>query len=107
DVLHILHRAADRIDWDRLARGAGEHVGLLVGYLHMYRWGYPGSAQRVPDAVLARFERLARDAPSSYGPFRALLLDIPSFRVDVDAWGLPDPHRQQLERVFGSAEGRS
>ena len=107
DVLHVIHRAHDRIDWDRLARGAGEHVGLLVGYLHMYRWGYPGAAERVPEAVLAKLERDAREATGTYGPFRALLLDIQSFRVDVDAWRLPDPHKLALERIFGSAEGRS
>jgi hypothetical protein len=107
DVLHVLYRAHDRIDWARLEEGAGEHVGLLVAYLHMFRWGYPESAEFVPEDVLARFERKARTARSSFGAFRALLLDIPSFQVDVESWGLPDPHAVALARIFGDAEGRS
>ncbi|HEX2023008.1 MAG TPA: nucleotidyltransferase family protein [Candidatus Thermoplasmatota archaeon] len=106
DMLHVLHAAGDRVDWDRLADGAGEHVGLMLAYLHMYRWGYPGSADRVPEAVLERYARLARERPSTLGPFRALLLDIQSYRVDVEGWGLPDPHKAVLEGIFGDAEGR-
>jgi hypothetical protein len=105
DVLHILHKTAERIDWARLAAGAGEHVGLIAAYLHMYRWGYPGAAERIPDDVLAMFERAARDAPSSFGPFRARLLDLNTFVVDVRDWGLPDPHAKALADIFGTAVG--
>jgi hypothetical protein len=107
DLLHVFYAAHDRIDWRRLEEGAGEHAGLLLAYLHMFRWGYPAARDRVPDAVLARLERRAGAAPSGYGPFRALLLDLESYRVDVDGWGLPDPHRIVLEGIFGEAEGRS
>lgn len=106
DILHVLYAAGDRIDWERLARGAGEHVGLLLGYLHMYRWGYPEWADKVPLSVLDRYAELARERPSTYGPFRALLMDIQSFRVDVEGWGLPDPHKKALEDIFGDARGR-
>ena len=92
------------LDWDRLAEAAGEHVGLVTAYLHMFRWGYPGAPDRVPDEVLARFERLARERPSTYGPFRALLLDLVSFRVDVEGWGLSDPHALALERIASGEE---
>lgn len=107
DILHVLHAAGEGIDWDRLAKGAGEHVGLLLGYLHMYRWGYPEAADRVPEDVLERYARLAKETPSTYGPMRALLMDIQSFQVDVQGWGMPDPHRLVLEEIFGEAEGRS
>ena len=107
DMLHVLHAAADRIDWDRLAEAAGEHVGLLLAYFHMYRWGYPQWRDRIPDRVFDDYERRAREAGSTHGPFRALLMDIQSFRVDVEGWGMPDPHRQALERIFGDAEGRA
>lgn len=101
DIMHLIHAAHDQIDWDRLAEGAGEHVGLLVAHLHMYRWGYPGTRDRVPEHVLAKCEQLARHAPSSFGSFRGLLLDTQSFRVDVEDWGLPDPHKQAMGEVMG------
>lgn len=96
DMLHLFYAAGDRIDWERLARLAGEHVGLLLSYMHMYRWGYPGWEHRIPDEVVDRYHELARRAESQYGPFRALLLDMHSFRVDVEDWGMPDPHQQAL-----------
>jgi hypothetical protein len=107
DMMHILHAAAEKVDWDRLAEGAGEHVGLLLAYLHMYRWGYPGWKDRVPDHVLDRYAQLARERPSTFGEFRALLVDIQSFQVDVEDWGMPDPHKQALTDIFGHHEGRS
>ncbi len=108
DVLHTIHASADRLDWDRMAHGAGEHIGLLLGYLHFYRWGYPGWADHVPLAVMEEYEMLAQNAVSRFGPFRARLLDLNSFSVDVVAWGLPDPHAEALREVFGNAiEGRS
>lgn len=107
DILHLLYAAGDKVDWDRLATGAGEHVGLLLGYLHMYRWGYPEWADRVPLSVLERYQELALKSRSTYGPMRALLLDIQSFQVDVQGWGMPDPHRKVLQDIFGDAEGRS
>jgi len=107
DILHVLHATGDLLDWERLARSAGEHAGLVLAYLHMYRWGYPGWQDRVPQEAIDILERKARESTTSYGPFRALLLDIQSFRVDVEAWGMPDPHRKALEDIFGDAEGRS
>ena len=107
DIMHLIHAAGDRIDWDRLAEGAGEHIGLLLAHLHVYRWGYPGWADRVPDEVLDRYTQLARAAPSTFGDFRALLLDIQSFRVDVEDLGMPDPHKQALGDIFGDPAGHA
>jgi hypothetical protein len=109
DVLHVIHAAYDEIDWERLGEAAGEHVGLLLAYMHMYRWGYPGWRDRVPDEAMASFERRAREqgAKSRFGGFRALLLDIQSYRVDVEGWGYEDPHKKVLRDIFGDAEGRS
>lgn len=106
DILHLFHQAGHLVDWERLERLAGEHVGLLLAYMHMYRWGYPGWRDRVPDSAFERYEQAAEQAESSFGAFRARLLDIQSFSVDVEEWDMPDPHRQALSRIFGDAEGR-
>lgn len=107
DILHLVYAAGDRIDWGRLGDAAGEHVGLLLAYLHMYRWGYPQWADKVPLDVLERYQKLALERASTHGPMRALLLDIQSFQVDVQGWGMPDPHRKVLQDIFGEADGRS
>lgn len=100
DILHILYASGPSADWDRLRDMAGEHIGLLVAYLHMYRWGYPERADNVPPDILDRFHAYAKqhaDAPEQ--PFRARLMDLPSFQADVDDWGLPDPHAAALAAV--------
>ncbi len=105
DLVHLLFRGHDRIDWDRLAAGAGEHVELLLAYLHMFRWAYPAWRSHVPDDIIQRFQHLAETvsaAPSE--PFRGSLLDIPTFRVDVDEWGMPDPHARVLDRIREGGE---
>lgn len=106
DIVHVLHVAGEKVDWERLAHLVGEHAGLMLAHLHTYRWAYPGWAEKVPDEALALFTRRAGEATSTFGPFRGRLIDIQSFEVDVAAWGMPDPHRQVLERIFGDAEGR-
>lgn len=106
DIMHIFHACGETIDWKRLEELCGEHSELMLAHMHMFRWGYPGSRERVPDDVVERFTRLSREATSTFGPFRARLLDIQSFQVDVDGWELPDPHKQALTAIFGDPEGR-
>lgn len=106
DILHMLHVSAQHMDWTRLARGAGEHVELILAYLHMYRWGYPAWADQIPPHVLDEYATLARKhAQAPTMPFRALLMDIPSFKADVEDWGLPDPHKLVLADIYGTPEG--
>jgi len=106
DMLHVLHVAGERVDWEKLGRICGEHAGLMLAHMHIYRWAYPGWPEKVPDKAIARFTHLAANAPSTFGAFRGRLIDIQSFEVDVAEWGMADPHRTALERIFGDAEGR-
>lgn len=103
DMSHILHVAGEKVDWEKLARIVGEHAGLMLCHLHLYRWAYPGWPEKVPDEAIALFTRKTAEATSSFGPFRGRLVDIQSFEVDVAEWGYADPHRQALERIFGDA----
>lgn len=100
DILHLLHAAGDLMNWERLVKLAGEHAGLVLSYLHMYRWAYPGWRERVPQAAMELLEAQALAEQSSFGPFRGMLLDVQSFQVDVEDWGMPDPHRKALEDIF-------
>ncbi|HET6404622.1 MAG TPA: hypothetical protein VFH78_08235 [Candidatus Thermoplasmatota archaeon] len=107
DMLHILHVAGPRVDWEKLGRICGEHAGLMLAHMHTYRWAYPAWAERVPDEAIALFTRIAAEAASTFGPFRGRLIDIQSFHVDVAEWGMPDPHRHALERIFGEVDGHA
>lgn len=104
DILHVLFAVGDRMDWDKLAQICSEHIGLMLAHLHTFRWAYPGWRHKVPDEVLTRYAKLAEERPSTFGPFRARLIDIQSFEVDVQEWGMPDPHRQAIDSIFSEPE---
>jgi hypothetical protein len=110
DVCHVIYAAHDKVDWDFLVERAGEHWELLLSNLLVYRYAYPLAADRVPgdvlDALLARLEAARRAGPEALEgwPFRGRLLDLNSFSVDVDAWGLPDPHAEIVHGVLGLSE---
>ncbi len=105
DLLHLFHVQHDSIDWDRIADEVGEHAELLVAYLHMYRWAYPGWRARIPTDVLARFETRAKEiAERTQESFRGNLLDLASFRVDVADWGMPDPRARLLDSIARDEE---
>ena len=110
DVLHLIFVARGRLDWDRILAGVGEHWELLLAYLHLYRYVYPSHVHYLPRRVLEVLGRLyeeeAENPPRGCLRFRGTLLDDPSFRVDVEAWGLPDEH-EALKEAMRSGEGAS
>ncbi len=101
DVLHLIFVARGHLDWDRILAGVGEHWELLLAYLHLYRYVYPSHAHYLPRRVLEplqeRYEAEIEAAPGGPLRFRGTLLDDPSFRVDVEEWGLPDEHEALKE----------
>ena len=110
DVLHLIFVARGRLDWDRILAGVGEHWELLLAYLHLYRYVYPSHVHYLPRRVLEVLGRLyeeeAENPPRGCLRFRGTLLDDPSFRVDVEAWGLPDEHEaKKEERRSGEERG--
>lgn len=105
DLFHLVYALRGTLDWERLAAEAGEHAGLVLGHLHVYRWAYPAFAGYVPDEALARLEaRAKRDVADPPVAFRGRLYDGPSFNVDVDAWGLPDVQAENVRSLLGRAE---
>ena len=110
DVLHLIFTARGDLDWDRILAGVGEHWELLLAYLHLYRYVYPSHTHYLPRRVLEvldkRYEAEAENPPSGPLRFRGTLLDDPSFRVDVEAWGLPDEH-EAIKEARRSGEGVS
>jgi hypothetical protein len=110
DVLHLIFTARGRLDWDRILAGVGEHWELLLAYLHLFRYVYPSHVHYLPRWVLEvlgrRYEEGVENPPDGRLRFRGTLLDDPSFRVDVEAWGLPDEH-EAIKEARRSGEGVS
>ncbi|HVL49206.1 MAG TPA: nucleotidyltransferase family protein [Candidatus Thermoplasmatota archaeon] len=93
DVLHIMFAANGVMDWARVLEKVGEHWELLLSYLHLFGYAYPGHVDRVPawvfDTLVERFREHAGERQTGLA-FRGTMLDPVSFLVDVREWGLPD-----------------
>ncbi len=111
DVLHIIFRQRGDLDWDRILDGAGEHWELLLAYLHLFRYVYPGHARYLPDRVLdllgERYAQAKAAGDTGEDPrFRGTMLDHVSFAVDVEEWGLPDERATAREAARKAGEER-
>ena len=95
DIVHLIYRATDRIDWQHLATHFDAHWELLASYLLLYRFVYPEARDHVPDWLMEHIGRRlladTHDPVPSDLPFRGPLLDRYAYLVDVEEWGLPDP----------------
>lgn len=94
DIAHLLHVAADRIDWQRLLRRFGLHWRLLLNHLILIGYIYPHEQAGVPLWVMeVLLERLHREnkVRRSGGPVcGGTLVSREQFLVDVNHWGYTD-----------------
>lgn len=93
DIAHIIYRAGNRLDWDRLLQLAGEHWEVLFWHLVLFHYAYPAADEQVPRRIwhglLDRFRRDV-DSPDPRAHFRGSLIDEKMFAIDVNEWGLYD-----------------
>jgi hypothetical protein len=94
DIAHMIRRASDSIDWQKLLDRYGAHWELLLMYLIYYRFVYPEARQNVPAWVMENLTKrlLAdlREPEQPAEPFRGTLLDRFSYLIDIMRWGEPD-----------------
>jgi hypothetical protein len=94
DVMHLLHCRAERLDWRRLVRRFGPDWRVLLSYLVLFGFVYPGRRDAVParlvDALSARLRREAATRPPAENVCRGTLLSRAQYLVDVDTWGYRD-----------------
>lgn len=94
DVVHLLHAAAERIDWQRLLERFADHWPVLLSHLLLFRYVYPGEADRVPAAIMTQLlEGALRDARSPLTDAklcRGGMLSRAQYVVDVADWGYRD-----------------
>lgn len=95
DVAHILRARAEDLDWDRLlARFGPVHWPVLFTHLVLFRYIYPGEADRIPARVMEDLIRKLRNGEdgtdSGERLCRGTILSRSQYLVDVEHWGYRD-----------------
>ena len=102
DIAHVVYAAGKKMDWRRLLELAGEHWGVVLWALVLFRYVYPTS-DAVPKWVwrelLGKFiSELGESGPKTQ--FRGSLIDERMFAIDVFEWNqanLIEKYRAQAE----------
>jgi hypothetical protein len=94
DVMHVILRASDHIDWRRLLGYMETHWEVLLVHLLNFRWIYPTERERVPAWLLDELlDRLAnqRQLPTSQMKIcRGRMYSRVDYEIDVREWGFAD-----------------
>lgn len=97
DVIHLLRATGERLDWSRLLRRfGGERYRVLLSYLVLFGFVYPGRRTQVPEWVLRELMgRLERELALPAGEAddllcRGTLLSREQYMVDVKDWAHED-----------------
>jgi hypothetical protein len=93
DVMHLIRAGRGRIDWDRLVQRFGDNWRLLLSYLVLYGYVYPGARDAIlADVIEALVERLRKE-PRTSGDARlcrGTLLSRSQYLHDIEDLGLRD-----------------
>lgn len=105
DIAHIIYHCRN-LDWARVLDLVGDHWGMLLWSLLLFRYVYPGQNSRVPaDVWELLLSKLINELgnPTTTATFRGSLVDENMFAVDVENWGLPNLYAeyraQRLENL--------
>ncbi|WEX10234.1 hypothetical protein [Chelativorans sp. AA-79] len=94
DVVHLILRAHDRIDWKRLLQHMEVHWEVLLIHLLNFRFVYPSERDRVPRWLLEELlDRLAHQRqlpPPQARICRGRMLSSADYEIDVREWGFAD-----------------
>lgn len=94
DVEHLLLKCAAQMDWNRLLARFGQNWRVLLNYLVLFGYIYPGQRDRVPRWVMDRLLGLLQDEMQSPAPDVRLcngtVLSRQQYLPDVTEWGFSD-----------------
>jgi hypothetical protein len=93
DIIHLILRLEGKLDWQRILTRLENNRNLLLWYLILFQFVYPGRTDYLPHALMEQlFDKLRRRWPTPQHPhaFRGALLDPFSFVVDTEDWGFED-----------------
>ena len=94
DIVHVILKASDQIDWHRLLNHMEVHWEVLLIHLLNFRWVYPTERDKVPDWLLDELlDRLKaqREIPlPQMKVCRGRMYSRVDFEIDVKEWGFAD-----------------
>jgi hypothetical protein len=94
DIVHLILRQHDRIDWKRLLTYMDLHWEVLLAHLLNFRWAYPSERQHVPrwlmDELLGRLKRQLDLPPARVKTCRGRLFSQIDYATAVKEWGFVD-----------------
>jgi hypothetical protein len=94
DVIHLLRARAERMDWNRVLERFGDRWRVLLAYLVLFGFVYPGERSRIPPWVMeVLIERLHSEATSDAPVGRmcqGTILSRQQYLPDVLEWGYAD-----------------
>jgi hypothetical protein len=95
DIAHLLHAAAEQLDWPGLLERFGPHWRVLLAHLTLFGYVYPGERHRVPawvlEELLGRLAAETRQPPTSDAHVCAgTLLSREQYLHDVEHLGYVD-----------------
>ena len=94
DVVHVLLKQHERIDWSRLMAYMEVHWEVLLMHLLNFRWIYPSERDHVPrwvmDELMERLTRQLELPPSHMKVCRGRMFSRIDYQIAVDEWGFAD-----------------
>jgi hypothetical protein len=100
DVAHILRARVEEIDWERLHSRFGAHWPVLLTHLTLFRYIYPGEAERIPARVMDDMIRKLRNSQDGEDAgerlCRGTILSRSQYLVDVESWGYRDARLEPI-----------
>ncbi|MDQ6859933.1 MAG: nucleotidyltransferase family protein [Verrucomicrobiota bacterium] len=94
DVMHIIHRRAEKIDWQHLVRRFDENWRVLLSHLVLFGYVYPAERHRIPSSVMTELLQWAQEEISASAPHertcRGTLLSREQYLHDIRELGYAD-----------------
>jgi hypothetical protein len=101
DVVHVILKQADRIDWRRLLQYMEPYWEVLLMHLLNFRFVYPTERDQIPKWVFEELtERLAAQAslpPARVKVCRGRMFSPRDYVIDITEWGFADVVGKGLE----------
>ena len=101
DVVHVLYRANDRIEWKKLLRYMEPHWEVLMTHLLNFRFVYPTERDLIPGWLMQELtERLKAQLglpPARIRVCRGRLFSPRDYLTDITEWGFADVVGKGLE----------
>ncbi len=94
DVMHLLRARAEDLDWARLQQRFGVYWRVLLSYVVLFGFVYPGERDRIPagvtDELLGRLDAERHKPPLHARLCQGTLLSRQQYLPDIEDWGYRD-----------------